>query len=243
MSQYKREITVAVSFAIIGVVVLAAAASYLASLQVIGPTGTGSTTTCCTTTTSSSSNYGYLAAVVLSSPKVESQTANAYFVSVLNQRQNPANASQLFVEVFVVGNQSVSGGWAQGYGVTYTGREVLNVTVETNLLALQSTYKVDGVSVTNLPDSQVQISFNSAQQQAIRVALSNSSVASDLSGFSYYMWNVVTPISNSTISGFLVQIDQANGSRAVLVVVDPGLTKVLSITEFPHSPWGPFLHP
>ncbi len=243
MSQYKKEITVAVSIAVIGVIILAAAASYFASSQAIGPTGTRTTRTCCTTTTSSPSNYGYLASVVLSSPKVESQPANAYYVSVLSQRQHPPNASQLFVEVFVVENQSVSGGWAQGYSVTYTGREVLNVTVGANLLALQSTYKVVGVSVTSLPNSGAQISFDSAQQQAIRVAISNSSVASDLSGFSYYMWNVVTPISNGTISGFLVQINQANGSRAVLAVVDSGLTKVLSITGFPHSPWGPFLQP
>ena len=240
MSQYKREITVAVSIAVIGVIVLAAAANYFASSQLIGPTGTRNTTTCCTTTTSPSGNYGYLEAVVLNSPKVEPYTTNAFYVSVIGQRQDQSNSSQLFVEVFVVENQSVSGGLAQGYTLTYTGREILNVTVEMNLLALKSSYKVDQVSVTNLPDSQTQIAFDSTQLQAIRVALSNSSVTSQLSGLSYYVWNVVAPIRNGTISEFLVQIDQVNGNKAVLVTVDSGLATVLSITDFPHTPWGPF---
>lgn len=241
MSQYKKEITIAMSIAVIGVILLAAAASYLASSQQIGPTGTRST--CCTTTTSSPGNYGYLAAVVLKSPNVESQAVNAYYVSILSQRQNPANASQLFVEVFVVKTQSVSGNWRTAYDVNYTGRELLNVTVGANLLALQSSYNVEKVSTTSLPDTSSRMTFTSDQQHAIQVALANSSLSNLLSSTSYYVWNVDTTINGGAITGYQVQINQVNGNQAFLAIVDPGLTHVQSVAVFSHSPWGPFLQP
>ncbi len=250
MSQYKREITVAVSIAVIGVIVLAAAASYFATPEQTGPTGPSETrSTCCATTarsvttTVTPGNSGLLADAVFNSPKVESQTTDAYYYIMLSQRQNPANASQLFVEVFVVKAQSVTGDWTTGYGINYTGRELLNVTVEANFLALQSTYKVDSISVTALPDTSANISFTKDQQQAIRTALSNSTVSGQLGSISYYVWNVVTMTNGGVVTEFQVQIDQVNGSQGILAAVDPGLTRVWSVTVFPQSPWGPFLQP
>jgi hypothetical protein len=251
VSEYKRQIGVAIVVAVMGVLALATAASYFVpggQSTVATHTVTSTTGPCTvgcglstytfsfTSTTGTPSPMDRLVAAVESSPTVQDVVSGAYYSSVLGEEQNPANDSQVFIQVFVVQNQDVSGNWTTEYTLTYTGRAVLNVTVDVNLLALQSTYKIDGYTLKNLPDQTTQLNFNATQRQAIQVALSNSTVRSVLDGAQFYIWN-----QPPTGPGYYVQINQVNNKNSWLVFVNQSETSVVWIENTGY--WLPYLAP
>ena len=110
--------------------------------------------------------------------------------------------------------------------MTYAGRQVFNVTVQ---YTEPSTYNVTGVAVESLADQSYPISYGATQQQAIGVALANSTVKADLGGMAYYVW-FADPQVNDSVSGYWVQIGQINGYRSLEILVNSDLTEVSEVT-------------
>ncbi|MDG6992722.1 MAG: hypothetical protein JRM76_05725, partial [Nitrososphaerota archaeon] len=89
------------------------------------------------------------------------------------------NGTPLLAQADNTGKGVLNGNWAIGYTVAYTGRQVLNVTVQ---WTTPSTYNVTGVMITNLTNQTSQGSFDAVQKQAVGIALANSMVKSGISG-------------------------------------------------------------
>jgi hypothetical protein len=116
--------------------------------------------------------------------------------------------------------------------MTYTGQQFFNATVQ---YTEPSTYNVTGVTVTALANQPYQISFDATQEQAIGVALANSTVKADIGGMAYFVTFADSQV-NGTL-GYWVQIDQVNGYRTLQVLVNSDLTEVSEViasTSYPN---------
>jgi hypothetical protein len=165
---------------------------------------------------------------------VKPHITNVYYESILaGGAKNQSDQSHLFLDLFVVGAQQVSGNWTTAYNVTYIGRQILNVTVQ---FQPPSSYTVSGWTGTTLSAQSRQLSFNSTQKQAIQVALSNSTVKSDVDGIKYYVYSA-EPCCNSTVSGYWLQMDQVNGYKSIGILVNTSLTEVLKVVTFIGEPY------
>ena len=253
MTEYRKQSALTVAVAVVVVLVMAGASVYLF------PSGPGTTTTGVstnssittalgsstattsvglrTTTTSTTGivgagwNYFDLSSAVYNSSEVKPHIADVYYYDTVAFAA--PNDSNPYVEVYVVGAQVVSGNWTTGYTVTYTGRQVFNVTVH---FTRPSTYNVTGTVETNLADQSSQISFNATQRQAIQTALENSTVKADLSGMQYYVYHAfATPNPNGTGTVYVIQIAQVNGYKAVQIEENSTLTEVLNVVTFTES--------
>src|SRR5208282_5626367 len=98
------------------------------------------------------------------SSEVKPHITNAYYYFVMRYGAAPGTGTQLFLDVYVVGAQTVTGNWTTGYIMTYTGRQIFNATVQ---YTEPSTYNVTGMAVTSLANQSYQISFDATQEQAI----------------------------------------------------------------------------
>jgi hypothetical protein len=164
---------------------------------------------------------------------VKPHITNAYYYLVMRDgAASPGNGTQLFADVYVVGAQTVTGNWTTGYTMTYTGRQIFNGTVQ---YTEPSTYNVTGIAVTSLANQSYQITFDATQEQAIGVALANSTVKADIGGMAYFV-TFADPQVNGTL-GHWVQIRQVNGYRSLGVLVNSDLTEVSEVvasTSYPN---------
>jgi|GEM_PF-6691134 hypothetical protein len=267
VSEYKKEMAVAASIAIVGVLILAVTfAAFLpiqpgmntsssssapfkgTSTTILGSTTSLRSTTYLGSSTSLGSTYSTrsepteipwnstaAADAALDSSAVEGYTKGAYYYSIGSLGLvNPSNESTIWADVFVVGSQVVSGNWTAGYVVMYTGLKALVATVR---LTPPTSYTVTGLNATNLANRTDDISFDSNQRQAIQVAVSNSTVKGDLSGMEYYVsYASDQPSNNGTMLGYIIQIVQVNGYKALLVNVNLSTTEVTEVTSYTQWP-------
>jgi hypothetical protein len=161
---------------------------------------------------------------------LESQPAHAFVKGAYDYQlayfgTSLTNPDVTYAVLNVTGTQEVTGNWTGGYQVSYVNDRLLNVTL---VHAQASTYYVSHLSDYQLSDRNVSITFTPQEQRAIEVALSDRSVKALLAQSRYYVASV-TPFSNGTIEdSYLVQLYQVDGVGSVGVVVNPGLTAVLS---------------
>ena len=245
MTEYRKQSALTAAVAVIVVLVMAGASFYLF------PSGPGTTTSGVsksspttttlglrTTITSTTGivgagwNYFDLSSAIYNSSQVKPHITGVYYYNTVDFA--PPNDSNPYAEVYVIGEQVVSGNWTTGYTVTYTGRQTLNVTVQ---FTRPSTYNVTGMVVTSLTDNSSQISFNATQRRAIQTALENSTVKADLSGMPYYVYHAfATPNPNGTGTVYVIQIAQVNGFKAVQIQENSALTEVVNVMTYTESP-------
>jgi hypothetical protein len=174
-------------------------------------------------------NISEAVSVALNSPAVQGYVANAFSNSVEQAYSSSSDPSLIFVTFNVTSSRGISGNWTTGYSLTYSGRAILNTTIQ---YTAPSTYQVTNLAVTNLPAYTQSISFTSQQQQIIEVALSNSTVKQYTAQSEYYVQSVTyfPPNSgNQTFAGdYLVYIDQVNGSCAIGIFVNPNTNAVVT---------------
>lgn len=258
MSEYKKEISAAVVVAIVIAAGLGAIAIYsfpgaLTSTAVnsgVSTTTTASSMSLAVTTTTTGPpaftttgppaftttsftpapwEPGQVVGLVLNSSVVQSFIGSAYSYDVVALGSSPSNPNLITVTVNVTGTQSVEGNWTTGYEVSYTGIRTLNATVQ---FAEPSSYTLQGVAVTVLPNVTQSITYDSNQQQVIRVALSNATgIIKGLMGTAaFYVASVTSvPIQNGTYAGdYFALINQVNSPNLVGVVVNGGMTAVVN---------------
>ena len=231
MANYGRDVGIAVTIALLGVLGLAGAALYLV------PTSSPQSQTATSSVTSQTS--GETSTLIIpppggqpykpyDSPLVQPYIQHAY--SYGPTEQSWINKSAFFVLIETVQNQEVAGNWTTGYSITYSDEILLNVTV---IFKAPSNYTVTEVIATNLPNEQQSISFSSVQQQVIQVALSNSTVRNYEGSDTYYVATVHQfPLasSNQTLAGeYFVQLNQVNSKGVIGIYVDSGVTNVVAV--------------
>jgi hypothetical protein len=161
-----------------------------------------------------------------------------------------------FPGIFTVANivtlldLNTTGNWTSRYTLTYTAH-VLNITVEYH--PPSTYYPVFFFNSQNHSNIVESIRFNATQQQAISIALANSSVKQALSQFTYYVDDAFTfPAGNKTFGGdYLIWFFQTNGPKVIGAFVNMSSGAVVSTyatsrvtrTCYPNgvcfsSPWG-----
>ena len=238
MSEYKKEAAVAVSIALVCALGLGLMTIYVFPLQTRSSTPQPIVTQ--TNSTSRSvihptinAKPGLIADACLSSPSVQQYIEYAYSYNFGNVTSS-GNLSILFVPVNILTAQEVSGDWTTGYKITFTGIEMLNVTIE---VTNSSDYSVIGVTVTNLPDQTQSVSYNTQQQRIIQVAFSNSTVE-QLTQNHYYAESVsqIPSMLNETYAGdYSVLLYETNGIQTIDVLVNSSITNVVAIQTITRS--------
>jgi hypothetical protein len=167
--------------------------------------------------------------LVLNSSTVQSYIRGAYSYDASDLVPSASNPNLIIMTINATGTQSVKGNWTTGYEVSYMGIRTLNATVQ---FAEPSSYTLQGVAVTVLPNVTQSITYDSNQQQVIRVALSNATgTIKELMGTAaFYVASVTSaPIQNGTYAGdYFALIYQVNGPNLVGVFVNGGITAVVN---------------
>jgi hypothetical protein len=157
----------------------------------------------------------------------------AYIHNAWNYTFNIYQSGNPSPNIFTVANivrsldLSVSGNWTTGYTLEYTVH-TLNITVEYN--PSSTYYPVLFFNTQNGSNFQGSIRFNTTQQQAISIALSNSTVRSVLSQFPYFVDAAfLFPAGNRTFGGdYLVWFFQLNGTKILGAYVNMSTGSVVS---------------
>ena len=257
MAEHRKEIGIAVTMAVVLAVALGAAAVYVFPsnfTSTVTKTGISTTTTVSTSTTeitlpvtSSTSEViqtstsgssaqttspsttwepGQVVGLVLNSSTVQLYISSAYSYDIVGVVPTASNPDLIAVTVNITGTQSVSGNYSTGYTVTYTGIETLKAEVQ---FTAPSSYALDNVAVTALPDMSQTISYNTTQLQVIQVALSNSTVKGLIGTQTFYVQSVTPVLPNGTYTGdYFAFLSQINGIKEIGVFVNGGMTAVVN---------------
>lgn len=186
-----------------------------------------------TTTITTSSQTGWQAWAVANATlgyyKTQNYIRNAwnYTFNILQSGTNPPHNETFVSNIIGVLGMIVSGNWTTGYTLTFSPSE-LNVTVQ--YTPPSTYYPVIFFSSHNGTDFQQTIQFNSTQQNAISIALANSTVKSALTQYPYFVDDSFRfPSGNSTFGGdYLVWFFQSNGPKILGVFVNMNLGTVAS---------------
>jgi hypothetical protein len=154
----------------------------------------------------------------------------SYYHTLVYLNYNGSFPTHMSAVYNVTGGQIVQGNWTDGYRVTFTNNEIVNVSAT---LTAPSTYTVTHVAEYPLPDRTYTETYTSQEQQDILAALSNSSVRSDMAGTQYYVYGVSLHNTATTIQ---VDFFQVNGPNSMAVNLDTATLKAVQI--FPPSKWG-----
>jgi len=286
LAEYKREVGALAAVAVIGVLVLAAAAVYFfpsnTGTSIPSPHGTataasstqtfpGSTTLpMMLTTTSVSISLGSTFSTIglsstttyippaentttigatspqwdaapavnltLYSPLVQTIIKSAYSYSVdccTSSSSLQSNNTSIYLAIYVVGSQAVSGNWTSRYLVTQSGVEMLAATVR---YTEPASYQLASVNITSLSGQNYTISYTPLQQEVIRAAISNGSVNNyiDDDGLPpYYVGNVTAfGGGNLTYAGdYFLTLLQVNGPKFLGVYVNSTTMQVVKVYE------------
>jgi hypothetical protein len=174
----------------------------------------------------------------LESPQVQAFVKPAYEYHVVYSNDTMAIPARVVFIVNVTGSQVVTGNWSSGYQISYTGNDLLNMTVVGN----GTSYEVAHLTVYKLPDRNRSLSFTTQQRQVIQAALSDPKTQSLMVGGPYYAVYAssfgmqemhVGPEcadynGNSSVvfDAYEVQFNQVNGYRNVVAYVDQNSTVV-----------------
>jgi hypothetical protein len=134
----------------------------------------------------------------------------------------------------LTGTQLVHGNWTDGYHITYTNNELVNVSVT---LTAASTYVVNHITEYPLPDRTYTDTYTSQQQQDILAALSNTTIRSDMAGSQYYVYAVSL---HNTANTTQVNFWQVDGRNMVSANLDNTTLKVVQIFTGQWGFIGPF---
>lgn len=183
------------------------------------------------TSTSSTGQPGWQAWAVANATlgyyKTQAYVRNAWNYSFsISQTSSPSYETFVSNEIFVL-SLVVSGNWTTGYMLTYSV-SALNVTVRYN--PPSGYYPVVFFNAQNSSGPHGSVLFNTTQQKAISIALSNGVVKQDLSHFPYFVDDAfVVPSANSTFGGdSLVWFFQTNGPKIVGAYVNMSTGAVVS---------------
>jgi hypothetical protein len=157
---------------------------------------------------------------VLNTSQVLPYVDGAYWYGVAFVKGNFASTADVILNV--TGKLEVAGNWTTGYGLSFVGNKLLNITVQK-----ESTLVVSNLLVDNLSDRHTSIKFNQQQQKIIQVALSNSTVQGLMTDPPYYV-DVVFPEPGGLNTTNSVQLLQVNGLREINVRVNDQVTAVVS---------------
>lgn len=200
--------------------------------------------------------------LTLYSPVVQTFVRDAYSYVVeccTSSSPPPDETSSIYLTIYVIGSQAVSGDWTTEYAVTQSGVEALAATVR---YTEPDSYQLASVNATSLPGRNYTINYTALQQGVIRAALANNTVSSDIvsDGLSpYYVGNVTAfPSVNGTYGGdYFLTFLQADGPRYIGVYVNSTTMQVTKLYEdsfatsmcyYPgdfcfSSPWGSLPEP
>lgn len=259
MAEYKREITSAAVAAIVVVIVLASAVSYLplgtnptTSTQLPAAVSTGTTQTTSlgviTTTTTMGSqptvtttysgcvalqpiDEGKLIGTVLNSSAVTQYTKTSFSYNWwYESRESCTSELPPIVKVNVTGSQNVNGNWTSQYLVTYSNNTLITAEVSFS-------YQITSMNATKLPDLvQGPISYTAQQQQVIEVALSNSTVRQITSGITYYVpyfYHFSSSSGNQTYANdYYVVLNQVNGPLSIGIYLNSNASQVIGVYQY-----------
>ena len=197
---------------------------------------------CYTTTTESFGNLTLglrndisysLPANFLENSTITSRILGSFYHTLMYLNYNGSNPTDASAVFNVTGTQVVQGNWTNGYHITYTNNELVNVSVA---LTAASTYTITHVAQYPLPDRSYTDTYTSQQQQDILAALSNSTVRSDMAGTQYYVYAVNLHNTASTIQVAFFQVDSQN---AVAANLDVTTLKVVQVFTYKWDFIGP----
>ena len=154
----------------------------------------------------------------------------SYYHTLVYLNYNGSFPTHMSAVYNITGGQVVQGNWTDGYRITFTNNEIVNVSAT---LTAPSTYTVTHVAEYPLPDRTYTETYTSQEQQDILAALSNSTVKSDMAGTQYYVYGVSLHNTATTIQ---VDFFQVNGPNATAVNLDSTTLKAVQI--FPPYKWG-----
>jgi len=138
-----------------------------------------------------------------------------------NVVQTATNGRLVYISDYIeaVGPLLVTGNWTTGYLLNYTRVSSLNVTAQ--YTPGSGYYPVVFFSARNGTGMMEPLQFNSTQQKAISIAVTNNTVEAFTSQFPTFVdaaW--VFPSGNKTFGGdYLVTIFQVNGPKTLNVIV------------------------
>jgi hypothetical protein len=255
MANPRRGLSRPTAFAVIAILVLAAAVVYLQSSSKEGNLGPSSSTsesasngprpgTTSTQHTPSSGGQTNATNIVGCLPvtfdeekasgtmfnysETQSYLRGAYAYSwAYDSRESCTSWLPPIITVNVTGFQSVAGNWSSQYVITYGNNTLLKAEVSRS-------YQVVNFTATRLPDWAQTLSFTPQQQQAIALALSDSAVKGYLAGIDYFAVSAYPPMpsGNQTVSDrYTLYFDQVNGGLVVGAFVNSGVTQVMGVFE------------
>lgn len=172
------------------------------------------------------STYGWSDMVIqnatLASKQVLPLIKTAYDYHLVYLDNSTRLAGVMYAVLNVTGSQQVTGNWTSGYSISYSGNRLLNITV---LHVIGSVYQVSHVSSYPLPSRNTSLAYSAQQEQAIQVALANSTVTSLMGTKPYYV-ELAAPTGGPSGPTFVVQFYQVDGPGTIGAFIDVGLDKV-----------------